>query len=87
MKTSNIPNIPCFTGSLVSEQACAIEPVPRPASFENMPLDTPFFMLKKKLPTIPPVTAEGLKAPSNIETKTEGTEPIFNIITPKAMII
>jgi len=28
----------------------------RPASLEKMPLDTPFFILIKKLPTAPPAT-------------------------------
>ena len=41
--TSKIPKKPCFTGFLVSAQACAIDPVPRPASFEKIPRDTPFF--------------------------------------------
>ena len=61
--TSNIPKKPCFTGLLVSAHACAIDPVPRPASLEKMPLDTPFFILIKKLPTAPPVTDAGENAP------------------------
>ena len=36
-----------------------MDPVPRPASLEKIPLDTPFFMLIKKLPTAPPVTEAG----------------------------
>ena len=69
-KTSKIPKNPCFTGFLVSAHACAIEPVPRPASLENIPLDTPFFILIKKLPTAPPVTAAGENAPWNIDLNT-----------------
>ena len=70
--TSKIPKSPCFTGFLVSAQACAMEPVPRPASLEKIPLDTPFFILKKKLPITPPVTADGWNAPSKIEANTAG---------------
>ena len=85
--TSNIPKKPCFTGFLVSAQACAIEPVPRPASLEKIPLDTPFFILIKKLPIAPPVTDAGLKAPLNMETKTEGTFLILRRTTPIARAI
>lgn len=48
VNTSKIPNSPCCTGLSVSAQACAIEPVPSPASFEKMPLAMPRFMLVKK---------------------------------------
>ena len=72
INTSNIPNTPCLTGFLVSAHACAIEPVPSPASFEKIPLDTPFFMLIKKLPTAPPVTDAGENAPLKIEENTCG---------------
>ena len=34
-----------------------MEPVPRPASLENIPRETPFCMLRNKLPTAPPVKA------------------------------
>ena len=67
VNTSKIPNIPCFTGSPVSAHAWAMEPVPRPASLEKIPRATPFFILRKKLPTIPPVTEAGWNAPSIIE--------------------
>ena len=40
-------------------------------------------MLRKKLPTTPPVTDAGEKAPSTIEAKTEGTRFKFNKITPR----
>ena len=39
------------------------------------------------LPTTPPVTERGLKAPSNIEANTVGRFPIFNITTPIASAI
>ena len=84
--TSNIPKNPCFTGFPVSADACAIGPVPSPASFENIPLDTPFFMLKKKLPIIPPVTALGLNAPYIILPKTSGNLFMFRKTTPSANI-
>ena len=47
----------------MSAHACAIDPVPRPASLEKMPLVTPYFILIKKLPTAPPVTDAGENAP------------------------
>ena len=34
-----------------------MEPVPRPASLEKIPRETPFFILRNMLPTTPPVTA------------------------------
>jgi len=85
--TSKMPKKPCFTGFFVSAQAWAMEPVPRPASLEKMPRDTPFFMLMKKLPTTPPVTEAGLKAPSIIEANTAGTDLIWKMITPSASTI
>ena len=82
--TSKIPKNPCLTGFCVSAHAWAIEPVPRPASLEKIPLDTPFFILIKKLPTAPPVTEAGENAPSKIDANTPGTFLIFNRITPSA---
>ena len=73
-----------MTGSFVSAQAWAIDPVPSPASFEKIPRATPFFILIKKLPTTPPVTEAGWKAPLMIEPKTEGRWLIFKTTTPKA---
>ena len=70
MNTSKIPNIPCFTGFLVSAHAWAMDPVPRPASLEKIPLETPFFILRNRLPTTPPVIAEGWNAPSIMEANT-----------------
>ena len=61
--TSKIPNNPCLTGSSVSAHACAILPVPRPASLEKIPRETPFRKLIIIEPTAPPVTALGEKAP------------------------
>ena len=81
VNTSKIPKNPCLTGLRVSAQACAIEPVPRPASLEKIPRDTPFFMLIKKLPTAPPVTEAGVNAPLKIEENTE--KSIENSDLPK----
>ncbi len=47
----------------VSAQAWAMEPVPRPASLEKIPRETPFCILTKRLPMTAPVKAAGLKAP------------------------
>ena len=71
--TSKIPKYPCLTGFLVSAVAWAIEPVPKPASLEKIPLEIPFFMERIKLPTAPPVNALGEKAEAKIVVKTEGT--------------
>ena len=46
-----------------------------------------FFMLMKKLPTTPPVTEAGWKAPSIIEANTAGTDLIWKKITPSASTI
>ena len=64
-----------------------MEPVPRPASLEKIPLETPFFILMKKLPTTPPVTDAGLNAPLMIALKTPGTFFQLMITTPTARII
>ena len=61
-----------------------MEPVPSPASLEKIPLETPFFMLMKKLPTAPPVTAAGSNAPLIIAENTAGTAPTCTTITPSA---
>ena len=87
VNTSNIPNIPCFTGFLVSAHAWAIEPVPSPASLEKIPRETPFFILVNMLPTMPPVTADGLNAPSKIEANTVGIVRILIKTTPTARTI
>ena len=71
-KTSKMPNIPCLTGLLVSAQAWAMEPVPRPASLEKMPRETPFCILRKMLPMAPPVKARGSNAPPTMEASTAG---------------
>ena len=52
-----------------------------------MPLDTPFFILIKKLPTAPPVTDAGENAPWNIDLNTAGTLLILTSTTPMARII
>ena len=65
--TSKMPNMPCVTGFCVSAQAWAIEPVPRPASLEKMPRETPFCILTNRLPMMPPVNAAGLNAPSKMD--------------------
>ena len=87
VNTSKIPKNPCFTGSLVSADACAIDPVPRPASFEKMPREKPFCILINMLPTTPPVTADGANAPSKIDWNTPGTRSILKPMTPIASII
>jgi len=87
VNTSKIPKNPCLTGLRVSAQACAIEPVPRPASLEKIPRDTPFFMLIKKLPTAPPVTEAGVNAPLKIEENTYGMRLKLRKTTPRARMI
>ena len=59
VNTSWGPYYGCFAGWEVSAVALAMEPVPRPASLEKIPRDTPFFILVNKVPTIPPVNAAG----------------------------
>ena len=83
-KTSKMPNMPCFTGFLVSAQAWAMLPVPRPASLEKMPRDTPFFRLRNTLPTTPPVKARGWKAPPTMAASTPGSRWKFSATTPSA---
>ena len=85
--TSKIPNIPCFTGSSVSAHACAIDPVPIPASFEKIPLETPRLIVINMLPTTPPVNADGLNAPTKIISNTCGTLSAFSTTTPIARMI
>ena len=82
INTSKTPYRPCLTGSSVSADACEIDPVPRPASFENIPLETPFFMQRNIDPTTPPVAADGLNAPSNIIWNTCGIVLKFITTTP-----
>ena len=84
--TSKIPKNPCFTGFFVSAHACAIEPVPSPASLEKIPLETPFFILIKKDPTAPPVTDAGENAPSKMDPNTLGMFWKFRTTTPSARI-
>ena len=87
-KTSNIPHMPCITGSCTFDAECTITEEPRPASFEN----TPLFMPQVRAiftpePTIPPPTAFIAKAPLKIETKAAPILlPCIAIIT-KAPII
>ena len=83
-KTSKIPNIPCLTGLRVSAQAWAMEPVPRPASLEKMPRETPFCILRKTLPMAPPVKARGSNAPPTMEASTAGKRRMFRMTTPSA---
>ena len=71
-KTSKMPNMPCLTGFFVSAQAWAMEPVPRPASLEKMPRETPFCILMNRLPMVPPVKAAGLNAPAKMASITAG---------------
>ena len=76
----NVPVIdtsPWRTGSFVCAAAAAIGAEPSPASFENMPRAMPFCIATVMLPTIPPVTAAGLKAPLTISTIAPGTAVMF----------
>ena len=45
---------------------------------EKIPRETPFFILTNILPTIPPVTADGLKAPPMIAPNADGRAPCMN---------
>ena len=81
-KTSKMPNIPCLAGFFVSAQAWAMEPVPRPASLEKIPRETPFCILTKRLPMTPPVKAAGLKAPAKMASMTAGKRWMFRMTTP-----
>ena len=81
-KTSKMPNTPCLTGFFVSAQAWAMEPVPRPASLEKIPRETPFCILTKRLPMTPPVKAAGLKAPAKMASMTAGKRWMFRMTTP-----
>ncbi len=58
-----------------------MEPVPSPASFEKIPLATPFFILMKKLPHTPPVTEAGEKAPLKMERKDGGNKVDIQMTT------
>ena len=78
--------MPWWTALFVSAQAWAMEPVPRPASLEKIPRETPFFMLKNMLPMMPPVAAWGVNALLKIMANTAGTRLICKITTPIARI-
>ena len=53
----------CFTFAMA--WACGVNPIP--ASFENKPLATPYLTASFTVaPITPPITAEGLNAPTNI---------------------
>jgi len=77
---------PCLTGSSVWAAAAAMGALPRPASLEKIPRETPFFILRNMEPITPPVAALGEKAPLNISPNTAGTCSMFMIITPRARI-
>ena len=72
IKVPVIDTSPCLTGSLVLAAAAAIGAEPSPASLEKIPLAIPFCMATIMLPTIPPVTACGLKAPLTMVTNAAG---------------
>ncbi len=80
--TSKMPNRPCCTGPLVSAAAWAIGAEPKPASLENTPRATPLVMaLVMVMPTAPPTTAEGLKAPTKMALSTGPMLPMWEKIT------
>ena len=82
MVSINVPVMdtrPCLTGSFVCAAAAAIGAEPRPDSFEKIPLAIPFCIAINTVPTTPPVTAFGLKAPFTIKATAAGTSPILQI--------
>ena len=86
----NVPVIdtrPCLTGSCVCAAAAAIGALPRPASFENIPLATPFCIASSSAPRAPPAIALAPNALSTIITTAEGSFSILYIsITTHIMI-
>ena len=70
IKTSIAPHIPCLIGWSVWLVAWAMGAVPRPASFEKIPLASPHLIeIKIPEPVAPPAKAFGLKAPIIISLK------------------
>ena len=76
-KTSKMPYNPWVLGSASIATECAIAEVPRPASLEKIPRDAPINIEENILPTAPPVTAFGLKAPVKIILKHWGKTSMF----------
>ena len=60
---------------------------PKPASFEKIPLATPFCTAAIILPTIPPVTADGLNAPLTTKATAAGIFPALEKIRIRAKAI
>ena len=48
INTSKIPRQACLCGLLAFDDACAQGEVPQPASFDNIPLETPYLMALEK---------------------------------------
>ncbi len=85
--TSKIPYRPWVLGSASTATEWAIAEVPSPASLEKMPRDAPINMVENTLPTAPPVTALGLKAPAKIILKHLGSVSIFLQITKREIMM
>ena len=78
----NVPVIvtrPWRAGSFVWAAAAAIGAEPKPASFENIPLATPFCIAKTIAPSIPPAAALKPNAPAIISPNAAGIAFIFTI--------
>ena len=66
--TSNMPHMPCTTGSLTSEAECTMTEEPRPASLENTPRLKPQVMAcMMTYPPTPPAAAFMENAPLKME--------------------
>ena len=77
-------NIPLFLQAhFVSAHACAIDPVPIPASFEKIPLETPRLIVIKHASNHTAVNADGLKCSYKRSSQnTCGTLSAFSATTP-----
>ena len=74
MKVPVIVTSPCLAGSFVLAAAAAIGAEPRPASFENIPLATPFRIERRiiDIPAAPPAIGLKPNAPLTISATAEG---------------
>ena len=82
IKVPSMAIVPCFTGSLVFADACAIGALPKPASFENMPLLKPISITCVNVPL---AAAFPVKAFENIAAKADGiSEKLLRIIIKQA---
>ncbi len=84
-KTSNMPYIPCFTGSVSLVAAWAIGAVPRPASLEKIPRPAPYFIdWTMVMPNAPPITLDGENAPLKMAVNASPKRSICPKITINA---